>query len=145
VLCGGSKVLTMYQIYHTWIHPLHCFLSPPSPEQFQQVSFLHLQTCVYTICTIFILLPLSMLHPPFLQCQPHPTLQSLFHPLVFPFCRRKNIRDNQRNMVFLLIWDKGSYTRRFLVFFPCITTPVDSSLPVLFTSPEFPSYGVQPV
>jgi hypothetical protein len=34
-------------------HPL----SPPLiPEQFQQVSFLHLLTCVCIICTIFILL-----------------------------------------------------------------------------------------
>jgi hypothetical protein len=48
-----AKVLTMYQMYHTRIHPLHCCLSSPLPqflEQFQQVSFVHLLTCMHSIC-----------------------------------------------------------------------------------------------
>jgi hypothetical protein len=72
---------------------------------------LHLHTCVYIICTTFILLPLSPTPP---------TPQILFCPPVLWFCRRKNIKDKKRNMAFLLVWDKGSYTRRFLVLFPCI-------------------------
>jgi hypothetical protein len=50
---------------------------------------------------------------------PAPTpKQNLFCPLVLWFCRRKNIKDDKKNKVFLLVWDKDSYTERFLVF-PC--------------------------
>jgi hypothetical protein len=54
-----TKVLTIYQICCTWIHPLNYSpLSslPPFLEEFQQVSFFHLHTCVHSICTIFIFL-----------------------------------------------------------------------------------------
>jgi hypothetical protein len=67
-----TKVLTMNQIYHTLIHPLHCsFINPPCfLEQFQQVSFLHLHICIHIICTAFISfhhhLPLSPVPSPFL-------------------------------------------------------------------------------
>jgi hypothetical protein len=52
------KVVT---IHHSWIHTLnHCPLFPLTPflEQFQQVSFFHLHTCVHNICIIF-----TLLHP----------------------------------------------------------------------------------
>jgi hypothetical protein len=65
---------------------------------------LHLHTCVYIVCTILILLPFSL-----------PSLSP-----VLPFCRRKNIKEKKGNMEFLLIWDKDSYTGRFLMLFPCI-------------------------
>jgi hypothetical protein len=60
-----TKVLTMYQIYNTWVHPLHCSLSSPLQllEQLQQVLFLHLLTCIYLICTTSLLLQC---------CQPPP-------------------------------------------------------------------------
>jgi hypothetical protein len=60
------KILTIYQIsYLNSPPPLISFIpSPQFLEQFQQASFLHLQTCVYIICIIFILLPLSLLPPP---------------------------------------------------------------------------------
>jgi hypothetical protein len=45
--------------------------------------------------------------------------QILFHPLLFWFCWRENIRDNKKDIVFLLVWDKDSYTERFLVLLPC--------------------------
>jgi hypothetical protein len=97
--------------------------SPSSPlsrflEQFQQVSFLYLLTSVHIMCTIFILLPLS---PPPLPptSAPHPD-QNLFCPPVLQFYRRKTIKDKKRNITFLLVWDKDTYTGSFLVLFPCI-------------------------
>jgi hypothetical protein len=35
------------------------------------------------------------------------------------FVEEKNIKANSKSMEFLLVWDKGSYTGRFLVFLPC--------------------------
>jgi hypothetical protein len=43
--------------------------------------------------------------------------QNLFCPPVLQFCRRRNIRDNKKSMVFLLVWDKDSYIGRFLCCF----------------------------
>jgi hypothetical protein len=51
---------------------------------------LHLHTCVYTVCTIFILL-LPSLPPHTLQCQPHP-LES-FHTPVLWFYRTENTKE----------------------------------------------------
>jgi hypothetical protein len=49
-----TKVLTMYQIYHTWIHPLHhCPLTPPSPIP-RMVSTGIIFAFTYT-CTPFLL------------------------------------------------------------------------------------------
>jgi hypothetical protein len=59
VHCGFTKVLTMYQIYHTWIHPsapLYCSTLSSLPqflEQFELVSFLHLHTCVHILPRIW--------------------------------------------------------------------------------------------
>jgi hypothetical protein len=39
-------------------------------------------------------------------------------PPVLWFCRRKKRKDKEKNMTFLLVWDKGSYTGSFLVIFP---------------------------
>jgi hypothetical protein len=51
---------------------------------------------------------------------PPPTSwQSLFCPLVLWFCQRENIGDNKKDIVFILVWDKDSYTERFLVLLPC--------------------------
>jgi hypothetical protein len=38
---------------------------------------------------------------------------------------RENIRDNKKDIVFLLVWGKDSYTERFLVLLPytCILQP----------------------
>jgi hypothetical protein len=38
----------------------------------------------------------------------------------FQLCWRENIRDNKKNIAFLLVWDKDSYTERFLVLSPWI-------------------------
>jgi hypothetical protein len=47
------------------------------------------------------------------------TRQNLFHPLLFPFCWKENIRDNKKDISLLLVWDKDSYTDQFLALFPC--------------------------
>jgi hypothetical protein len=51
----------------------------------------------------------------------HPPLtfrQNLFCPLLLWFCWRENIRDNKKDIVFLLLFDKDNYTVRFLVLLP---------------------------
>jgi hypothetical protein len=106
--------------------PLRFFL-----EQFQQVSFLHLHTCEYIICTIFTLLPPF---PSTSSLSPVPTYSII---LFSDFVEEKNIEDKKKNMMFLLVWERDSSTGRFLVLFPsilCITTQISSSLPDLFTS-----------
>jgi hypothetical protein len=35
------------------------------------------------------------------------------------FCWRENIGDNKKDIAFLLVWDKDSYTGRFWAWFPC--------------------------
>jgi hypothetical protein len=46
-------------------------------------------------------------------------VQNLFCPLVLQICWRENIRDNKKDIVFLLVWGKDSYAERFLVLLPC--------------------------
>jgi hypothetical protein len=50
--------------------------------------------------------------------------QNLFCPVLW-FYWRENIRDNKKGKSFLLVWDKDSYTERFLALFPstCILQP----------------------
>jgi hypothetical protein len=38
----------------------------------------------------------------------------MFCPLLL-FCWREDISHNKKDIVFLLVWDKDSYTERFLV------------------------------
>jgi hypothetical protein len=38
---------------------------------------------------------------------------------VLQFCRRENMRDTKKDIAFLLVWDKDSYTERLLVLLPC--------------------------
>jgi hypothetical protein len=44
--------------------------------------------------------------------------QNLFIPIL-QFCWREDIRDNKKDIAFLLVWDKDSYTERFLALLPC--------------------------
>jgi hypothetical protein len=65
------------------------------------------------------------------------TKQNLFHPLVSNFIEEK--RDNEKDIAFLLVWDKDSYTKRFLVLLPC-TCVLQSTLVHLYqTSSLLPS------
>jgi hypothetical protein len=65
------------------------------------LSFLHLLTCIHCL---FPSLPASR--------------KNLFH-LVLWFCWRENIKDNKKDILFLLIWGKDSSTERFLALLPC--------------------------
>jgi hypothetical protein len=67
--------------------------------------------CIHCLCHLTIPLP-----------PPPPAAasgQSLFYPIVLWFCWRENITDNKKDIVFLLVWDKDSYTERFLALLPC--------------------------
>jgi hypothetical protein len=69
----------------------------------------------------FILLLLHLLSCVHIVWAPCPaSRQNLFHLLVLQFCWRGNIRDNKKDLAFLLIWNKDSYTERFLELLPCI-------------------------
>jgi hypothetical protein len=59
---------------------------------FKILSFLHFLTCVYIVWSTT-LLPLN-------------SGQNLLCPLVLWFCWRENIRDNKKDISFLLVWDK---------------------------------------
>jgi hypothetical protein len=79
------KELTLYQIYHTWFHVLHCssFPSPLIPAKL--LNWYHF--CFYSHSYPLFVLPLSSL------CATTPFLTSrknLFHPPVLWFCRRIN-------------------------------------------------------
>jgi hypothetical protein len=91
-----TKVLRIYQLYHTWIHPFHhspLFSSPLIPEILSTGIFFQLHTCVHSICTIF-----TLLHP-------FPTSSSLLlvpnTPSMTWFCKRK------KKMTFLLVATQG--------------------------------------
>jgi hypothetical protein len=74
-------------------------------EQFPEVSFFHLHTCVHSICTIFTLLHPIPTSSPFPLVDPSPQAGSSSTLLV-------------KNMTFLFVW--YSYIWSFLVTFPCI-------------------------
>jgi hypothetical protein len=42
-----TKVLTIYQIYHTWIYPLHHFPSSPSPHSRNSFNRYHFSTYIH--------------------------------------------------------------------------------------------------
>jgi hypothetical protein len=44
--------------------------------------------------------------------------QNLFCPLLW-FYGRENLRENKKDIAFLLVWDKDRYIERFLVLLPC--------------------------
>jgi hypothetical protein len=62
-----------------------------------------------------------------------------FHPLVLQFCWRENIRDNKKDIAFLLVWDNDSYTERFLALFPCTSVLQPTLVHLYQTSSLLPS------
>jgi hypothetical protein len=69
--------------------------------------FLHLFTCV---CIVWVTSPLH----------PHlPSWQNMFYPLVLWFCWNEYIRHNKKDIAFLLLFNKDSYTETFLALLPC--------------------------
>jgi hypothetical protein len=74
------QVLTMYQIHHPWIHPLHCsvlYSLPQFLEQFQQV-YIHYLHHIYPLIPF----PATSSRPP---CKSHPSRHNLFYPPVLWF------------------------------------------------------------
>jgi hypothetical protein len=65
--------------------------------------------------------------------------QKLFCPPVFQFCGRKYIKYNKKNMEFLLVWDKYSYTEIVIVLFPCIYVLQSKLVHLYQTTSFFPS------
>jgi hypothetical protein len=100
-------LLYMYLVNFDHIHSLcSFFLFYLSPFI---ISVLHLLTCVYIVCATS---PLSN------------SRQNLFCPLLLWLCCRENIRD-KKDILFLLVWGKDSYTERFLALLPrtCVLQP----------------------
>jgi hypothetical protein len=91
-----TKVLTIYQIYHTWIHPFH--LSPPIPRVVSTdtiFSFTHM--CTQYVHHIHPPSPFPHLFPLPLVSLPAPP-QDLFHPLLLQFCIWK--KKKKKNDIF---------------------------------------------
>jgi hypothetical protein len=83
---------------------------------------------------------------PIFPCLPHPSpftpltsRKNLFHS-VFQFYWRENIRDNKKDLAFLLAWDKGSNTEIVLVLLPytCVLQP--KSVHLYHTSSLLPGH-----
>jgi hypothetical protein len=84
--------------------------------------FLHLLTCLHFLG-----------HPP-------TSVQNLFCLLVLQFCWRENIEDNKKSRAILLVWDKDSYTERYLVLLPCTSVLQPTLVHLYQTSPLLPSH-----
>jgi hypothetical protein len=63
----------------------------------------------------------------------------LFCPLL-QFCWRENIRDNKKDIAFLLVWDKDSCTESFLALLPCTCVLQPTLIHLYQTSSLFPSH-----
>jgi hypothetical protein len=110
-------------VYHLSIYlsSIHLSLSHLLHILFLILSFLHLLTCVYIVWD-------SSLPPP------TTSRQNLFHPLVLWFCWREDISDNKKDIAFLLVWDKDSYTERFLALLPCTCVLQPELIPLYQTA-----------
>jgi hypothetical protein len=86
-----TKVLTIYQIYHTWIHPLHHSpSSPPAPIPWiVSIGIIFLFICMCTQYLHHTHLLTSFLPPHW--CQPLPPQAGPVPPSCSPFCNRKKI------------------------------------------------------
>jgi hypothetical protein len=113
------KLLTIYKLYHIWIHPfpLLPFISP-SPESWHSFNRSHLAfTSIYTHFLHHIH-SANLLSPP-------PPLSHDVNPLTWagpgpPYCSLILQMRKKKTWHFLLVWDKDSYTGSFLVIFPCL-------------------------
>jgi hypothetical protein len=89
-------------------------IHPPTPFLFLFFSFFY-------FIFFYIYLHVYTLFGPPLPSPP----QNLFCPLVYWFCWRENIRDNKKDIAFLLVWGKDNSTGRFLALLPltCVLQP----------------------
>jgi hypothetical protein len=110
----------MCQIYHNWIHHLYCSpLSYPTPNSWNSFNRYHFSIYIH----VYILIALYSSYYPFPHQLPPPTWATPPHrtsSALLQLCRRKNIKDKKRNTMFVLVFDKESYTGSFFVSFPCI-------------------------
>jgi hypothetical protein len=67
--------------------------------------------CLFIYSYVHTLFEPSLPPPLYLPC-------NQFSPLL-QFCWRENVRDNKKDIRFLLAWDKDSCTERFLELLPC--------------------------
>jgi hypothetical protein len=96
LLCWGytvaiTKVLIIYQIYHTWIYPLHQSPSSPSSPHPGIVSTDIIFPFIYVNIQYLHHIHLPSLFPHFFPTptRTNPPRQHLFHPPVLWFCERK--------------------------------------------------------
>jgi hypothetical protein len=124
-----TKVLTIYQIYHTWIYPFHHFpLS--SPHSWMSFNSNHFTIYIH-VYTVFV--PYSPLPPSSTSHWYPPCRQDVFCPPVFQFCKRKKV-------TLLFVYD--SYTGSLIVTFPYIyNNPNWFTSFIFFFLPLSPSYG----
>jgi hypothetical protein len=90
--------------------------------------------CAYIVWVISPSCP-SFLTPP----TPLNSRQNLFCPLL-QFCWREYIRDNKKDMAFLLAWEKDSYIERFLALRPCTCVLQPKFVHLYQTSSLLPGY-----
>jgi hypothetical protein len=76
-------------------------------------------------------------HPPYLPPQPPGRTCSAL--LLSNFVEEKNIKDNKKNVLFLLMWDMDSYTGRFFVLFLCTCVLQPTLVHLYQTSSLLPS------
>jgi hypothetical protein len=67
----------------------------------------------------------ALFGPPPLPLPHHQSGRTCSALLFTNFVEEKNVKHNKKNMVFLLVWDKDSYTGRFFVLLPwtCVLQP----------------------
>jgi hypothetical protein len=84
-------------------------------------NFFSLLFLVYLFIYSYVLTLFSHLspRPPIPFSPPHLTSRQKLFCTLLQFCGRENISNNNKDMVFLLVWDKDSYTERFLALLPC--------------------------
>jgi hypothetical protein len=84
------------------------------PNIFFFKFFIHLFTCIHCLghFSLLSLYPSLSLPPPLLPGQ------DLFCALL-QFCCREDIKNNKNDTMFLPVWNKDSYTERFLAWLPC--------------------------
>jgi hypothetical protein len=110
-----TKVLTVYQLYHNWIHPFYCSLYPCSPDSWNSFNKYHL--CIYMhVYTFFA--PFSPTHFPWHL--PFPTSANP-PPWAGPVQTSGSLilqkrKEKKKNMRVLLVWDKHSYKESFCAY-----------------------------
>jgi hypothetical protein len=89
-------------------------------------SFIHM--CIHCLGHFFPLPPASHHHHPHFQAEP------------VQVCWRVDISNNKKDIAFLLVWDKDSYTERFLALLPCIGVLQPKLINLYLTSSLLPGH-----